>query len=118
VENLTRALAVALAVSSMVGCGPPAVGYIATPSTKPASAKGPGCDVEVTATLPAAPHEEVGTFRVGLKGGSARATSDPAEFKRAIEADACRLGADVVVVQVNGDGDIIRGTALRRISAP
>jgi hypothetical protein len=42
-----------------------------------------------------------------------RPVVDPVQFKTAVAADVCRVGGDVVVTEVNGYGQYVRGTVLR-----
>jgi len=66
------------------------------------------CSFEVLAKEPSGTFEEIGTVSV------TSATSSPDKFQSAIKDDVCRLGGDVVVTEVNGLGQIVRGVVLRR----
>jgi hypothetical protein len=79
-------------------------------TTKPLTPKPPGCDFQIAALLPQGGYEEVGTIRSAGKG-----VDDPSELKRAIQADVCRVGGDVVVTDVNGYGNYVRGVVLHKV---
>jgi hypothetical protein len=82
-------------------------------STKPVSAKPAGCEFQVVNTQPQGAFTEVASFRSAGKG-----VDDLGEFKRAVQGDACRVGADYVLVQMNGYGNIVNATALRKSDGP
>jgi hypothetical protein len=56
-------------------------------------------------------YEEIGLLT--SSEGTAFA-ENPEEFKRAVQADVCRVGGDIVVTEVNGWGGYVRGTILRK----
>lgn len=100
-----RSVLIALLVVSGLGCSPL---YNFTPTGPTASAaKPPTCTFRVTATLPTDDLEEIGVLEpVSFKAYDSRS------FKQAIAADVCSVGGDVVVMQVNGNGAIVRGVVL------
>ncbi len=87
-------------------------------TTQPVTAKPSGCDFSVVTLVPQGAHQEIGTLTYEDASGfwsfgpSSHAES-PDEFKRAVQAEVCRLGGDIVVTELNGRGQYVRGTVLR-----
>jgi len=82
-------------------------------TTKPVQPKPTNCDFQIVGVAPAEGYEEI-----ALLSQSGGATSDPTVFKEKVRADVCRVGGDVVVTRINGFGDFLGGSVLRRISVP
>ncbi len=79
-------------------------------SSKPLAAKAPGCDFEIRSLLPQdGPYAEIGILK-----SDGWVCNDPVAFKKAVQADVCRLGGDVVFVHLNGYGQYVQGTVLIR----
>jgi hypothetical protein len=79
-------------------------------SATPGPAKAPTCDFQVLNLVPSGEaYEEIAT----LTPTDARAAT-PERFKQAVREDVCRVGGDVVITQINGDGWYVRGTVLRK----
>src|SRR5262249_5119307 len=81
-------------------------------TTKPVFSKPAGCEFQVVNTQPQGNFVEIASFRSAGKG-----VDDLGEFKRAVQGDACRVGADYVLVQTNGYGSVVNATALRASDA-
>jgi hypothetical protein len=79
-------------------------------SAKPLTPKPPSCDFQIVAIPPQGSYEEVATIRSAGKG-----VDDPSELRGAVQADVCRVGGDVVVTEVNGYGNYVRGIVLRKV---
>jgi len=58
---------------------------------------------------PATGYEELATLRLGFS-----MSTDPDYFKQAVRSDVCRVGGDLVVTELNGQGGFVRGVVLRR----
>jgi hypothetical protein len=108
-------VAVVLTVAcGLTACGPAfRLTLSTTSSTEPLRAKPPGCEFRVVNIPPQGPYEEIGTLT-----RASWATNDPVAFKNAVAGDVCRIGGDVVVTEVNGDGIYVRGTVLRKVGPP
>jgi hypothetical protein len=92
----------------------PHYGYdLAVTTTTPVTAKPQPCEFQVVSLPPSGDYEEIGTLDTTGFG----APNVP-DFKRGVEADVCRVGGDVVVTQVNGKGEYVRGIVLRKRAAP
>lgn len=78
-------------------------------TNKPLTPKPPGCEFMVVGSMPQGNYEEIATVRSAGKG-----CDDPEEFREAVRADVCKVGGDLVVTEVNGYGDFVRGTVLRK----
>ena len=79
-------------------------------SSKPLAAKASDCDFEIRSLPPQdGPYAEIGILK-----SDGWACKDPIAFKKAVQADVCRLGGDVVFVHLNGYGQYVQGTVLRR----
>lgn len=89
----------------LLGC----VSYSLTPTPgKTASAKPGACTFEVNASRPSGELEELATISV------VSATSSPEKFMSSVREDVCRVGGEIVVTEVNGIGQIVRGVVYRR----
>jgi hypothetical protein len=78
-------------------------------TTKAVFAKPAGCDFQVVATKPQGDFTELASFR-----SAGRGVNDLGDFKHAVQTDACRVGAEFVLVQTNGYGNVVQATALRK----
>lgn len=95
----------------MAGCS---VAFLMTvTATKPLQPKPANCDFEIVGVPPASGYEEIATL--SQSGGAT--TSDPSTFKEKIRADVCRVGGDLVVYRINGLGDFLGGSVMRKSDA-
>ncbi len=79
-------------------------------------AGGQGPELRVSRAInlaPGAGFEEIATL---TPSGDVPART-PDQFKAVVRADVCRVGGDVVVTEVNGLGEYVRGTVLRAQAA-
>ena len=77
-------------------------------------AKPSNCDFRVVNVLPQGGDlEEIATL---TRADGSSLTNEPTTFKTAVQVDVCRLGGDVVITEVNGQGYYVRGTVLRKTS--
>jgi len=106
-----KLLLAALVVICAEGC----VGYqLSTSSSTPLTAKPADCDFQVANLPPGGDgYEEIAT----LTPSKGRAVT-PDSFKSTVRADVCKVGGDVVVTEINGRGEYVRGTVLRKRVAP
>lgn len=104
-----RPLLLALLLSA---CGITYQGYDIQRSA-PGTPKPAGCEFQVVSTVPQSGVEEVATLT--LKNGiNGDVPSDSARFRADVQAQVCEAGGDLVVTEVNGRGDIVRGIVFRR----
>ncbi len=93
----------------VVGCSlTPSYKLTASTKTPPAS-KPPTCEFRVVNMPPQGNFEEIATLTP-----EDYAASDPEKFKSVVQADVCRVGGDVAITEVNGFGQYVRGTVLRK----
>jgi len=84
--------------------------YKVTATVPTVTPKPSNCEFQVVGVVPTGDFQEVGMVAHDF-GLTAK---DPAEFKKMIQAEVCRVGGDVVVAGVNGTGDYMTGSVLRR----
>jgi len=89
--------------------------YATTVSTnQPLAAKPASCDFRVVNLAPTTTgYEEIAT----LTPKPYEEAWTPEDFKKAVHGDVCRLGGDLVVTEINGQGAYVRGTVLRATPA-
>ncbi len=96
-------------------CAPYRPQYATTVSTnQQLTAKPASCDFRVVNLAPTTTgFEEIATLtpKPSLEAWT------PEDFKKAVQADVCRLGGDLVVTEINGQGAYVRGTVLRAAPA-
>ena len=90
-----------------------AVGYRYNPRTPSVDSNPEECSIHIVDSWPYAGYEEVGYLEVESFRGK-RAATDYGEFYRAVRADVCKAGGEVVLPQINSAGEYIRGIVLRR----
>jgi hypothetical protein len=110
---MCRRLAVFVVV--LAGCGVTYQGY-KLDAIHPGEAKPADCEVAVASQLTEPGAEEIATLtpKNGLNGNVPRELS---AFKRDVQAQVCAAGGDLVIAQINGRGDIVRGIVYRRAAA-
>jgi hypothetical protein len=108
-ECRVRTFAVALLVVPLAACGAYLYGYDYTPTTRyVAFAPRPvGCAFDLLTTPPGRPYVELGVLET-LMGAPSAST-----FRASVGAQACRVGGDAVLTEVNGRGVYFRGTVMR-----
>ncbi len=102
----------AFAFLAFTGCG----GYhydLAMTGTAPTAPSAATCDFKVVGLPPQVPFDEVATLTPEVTMFGAKAARDPLKFKSAVHDAVCKVGGDVVVTEVNGQGVYVRGTVLR-----
>jgi hypothetical protein len=79
----------------------------------PAVPKQGRCEFQVVSSLPHESVQEIGTLSLknGINGDVPR---DASRFRADVHDQVCELGGDVVLTEVNGHGDIVRGIVFRR----
>jgi hypothetical protein len=79
----------------------------------PAKPKPNACDFRIVSTVPAQGYEEVATLTLknGINGNVPRETD---KFQHDVQSQVCQVGGDLVVAEVNGRGDIVRGIVFRK----
>lgn len=111
--SLAALLAIAAVATASVGCvfhTKPSF-PLTTSTSKPLHPKEPGCTFHVRGAFPKEDEfEEIGSMH-----SAGYAVDNPNQFKASVAADVCRVGGDIVVTEVNGYGQIVRGTVFRRI---
>ncbi len=101
--------------ASAIGCGAYTYQGYALYQADASSPKPPGCNFRVGSTMPGEGYKEVGTLTLknGINGNVPR---DSDTFSRDIGSQVCQVGGDLVVAELNGRGDIVRGVVFRRSS--
>jgi hypothetical protein len=102
----------ALSLLFWAGCSPSAK-YTFTSSTTALSPKPKDCDFAVMTAAPASGYQEIGI----LDWQSGWAVDKVAFFKSSVHDQVCMSGGDLVVTEINGVGDYVRGAVLRKITA-
>jgi hypothetical protein len=98
-----------LALVFSIGCTAH-YGYdLSVTATTPTAAKHAPCDFQVVTLPPSSGYEEIGTLS---PSGFGAQTAD--DFKAGVHDDVCRIGGDLVVTEINGKGEYVRGTVLRK----
>jgi hypothetical protein len=82
-------------------------------SPTPVAAKTGRCEFRVVNLPPAGDYEEIATLTPPYSYGDITAEA----FKANVHDEVCRIGGDVVVTEVNGQGIYVRGTVLRARAA-
>jgi len=99
----------------VAACAPYVPQYTTTVSTnQQLVAKPASCDFRVVNLAPTSGgFEEIATLtpKPSLQAWT------PESFKTAVHDDVCRLGGDMVVTEINGQGAYVRGTVLRASTA-
>lgn len=79
-------------------------------SPPPASPKPATCDFRIINLPPGGnEYEEVATLTP-----TRDKARTPESFKKAVHEDVCRVAGDLVVTEINGNGEYVRGTVLRK----
>jgi membrane-associated protease RseP (regulator of RpoE activity) len=90
-------------------CGASAARYeLLVSMQKPPAAKPVDCDFRLVNLPPKGDFVEVGM----LTHVAGSRQSDPKPFKESIRKDVCGAGGDIVLTQVNNEGEFVRGTIL------
>jgi hypothetical protein len=76
------------------------------------ASKPPTCDFQIVNLPPGPGFQEIGTLNPDGDG----LDIFPDKFKEHVRTDVCRVGGDLVVTEVNGKGQYVRGTVLRKIA--
>lgn len=98
-----------LATLSLGGCFVASATY--TPSTTARFPSKPAdCDFAVLTTLPEGSLEELGILDI-QKAGLVTTAGD---FKTIVGPQVCAAGGDIVVAEVNGSGNYVRGSVFRK----
>lgn len=105
VGSLGLALAFSVGLCALGGC------TNLTKSGSPRAPRDPDCHFTMLSLPPDSGYVEVGT--IDLHWSRPRDLSD---FKRAIQSDVCAAGGDAAIARVNGDGQYIKATVIRRTS--
>lgn len=72
------------------------------------------CTFRVMNSQPRGDYEEIGA--VLMNGSQALFPSDLSKFQEMMRKDVCRAGGDIVVVDVNGIGQYVRGIVYRKMN--
>ncbi len=83
-------------------------------SAEALSPKAAACDFNVVSSAPTAEVQEIGTLDVITPSW---VSGDNASFKEAVREEVCKAGGDIVVTEVNGRGNIVRGVVFRKGAA-
>lgn len=103
----------------LVACAPQ---IVATKTgTVNAAAKAPDCAFDIAAAVPSGEqYVEVGVIDVQVKArvqGTGQGVGAPrsiAQFKEQAASSVCKLGGDLVVTEVNGLGEYVRGVVFAK----
>lgn len=102
----------------MMGCAASYSYHNNTDTTYPS--KSEDCDFQIKSSNPGPDYVEIGIiavkFNLADRSGNPIGTSDPIEFKEKIRKIVCQAGGDIVVGEVNGNGQYVRGTVFRKKS--
>ena len=105
--KIHRIACFALAAALGAACTP--TYYMNVTATTPVAAKAATCEFQVVNLAPSGDYEEIATLAPDAFG-----VRDAEMFKHGVQADVCRVGGDVVVTEINGKGEYVRGTVLRK----
>ena len=109
---MNRTVSLVLLVAA--ACASPAKYTISVSSTSRLAEKPATCEFRVVNLPPSgADYEEIATLTPDYYSAY-----KPDDFKRAVAAPVCRVGGEVVVTEVNGQGAYVRGTVLRQRPSP
>lgn len=75
------------------------------------------CKFKILSALPDNSYKEIGVVNVDPvvhQGGGMSAPRNPEEFRKLIQSDVCKAGGELVIGDVNGLGQYIRGTVYRK----
>lgn len=112
-KNCFMKFVVILYLSTIIGCTVKYSYHRSSDLTYPP--KSEDCDFQVRSSHPGENYVEVGIVAVDLGPVTPpQGTSDPIVFKEKIKRFVCKAGGDVVVGEVNGYGQYIRGTVFRK----
>ena len=110
-----KAFHLVLVLGALVGCGGAGGGIhyklepVSPAPAVPVQPKPATCEFKVESSAPQGNYDTLGT----LTPVDFAATSSD-EFKRAVAADVCNLGGEIVVGKVNGAGNYISAIVYRR----
>jgi hypothetical protein len=105
---MNRWLCVSMVVA-VAGCGAtaPSYAFVASSASAQLQPRPADCDFRITSTVPAEGFEEIGSLEPSYS------TSRMEEFRRAVHGPVCNAGGQVVAIQINGYGSIVRGIVFR-----
>jgi hypothetical protein len=99
-------------VIALAGCAAGSGYKFSLTAEKPLAAKAPDCQFRVVNVLPETGYRELGVL------DAAGIVADKIDaFKVKIQQQVCEAGGDLVVAEINGYGDYVRGVVFVKASA-